>query len=371
VEEGDMKGYDTDCPAPDLSTKTLGNIGYTVHCNKDIGANDADWRGYPSINASPFIAFYHATSLENCLGYCIKEHPLCQAVVYNPGLEMGFANCWPKAAWADPLLPPGPGRGVVHAATITSLDITSPNPVDTSCPKDSTYTAPGNKHFDIVCGKVNGGTNITSIHERNMTACLDACAASDQKCVGVVFDASFQQGYENCYLKNTTSIATDQSQASYAVLNKNPSSPSASPSASPSSSATPSPSPTGNPDPPPSPSSKGWIAGVVIGIIAIVAIIGFALFWWRRRKARAVAGPGAIALHEKDGFGAAPAYYTPGAHQQMHSAHHSPGITSSELGGAAATEMPTTEFYKEPVKFAHVADVKSAGTAVAPQELPS
>lgn len=272
----DMKPLNEDCPAAHLSTHTLDNntgIEYTVHCEKVIGTHDICWEGYPSCLQSPFIGFHHADSLEECLQFCAQEHPLCRAVSYNPGLKIGYANCWPKNGFEGTLDDPPANMGVFHSATITGLDT-----IDTKCPDNKTYTANatgGSTNFEIHCGQMNGGTNMTSLHTQNITACMDECASTGPDCVGVAFDSSLQGGYQNCYLQNTTSVITDQAAITYAIVSdsSNPSS-SGGPSGS---------SPSSSP-------SKAWIAGPVIGGIAALGLIGSAIFFIRRRRQKGNAG---------------------------------------------------------------------------------
>ena len=271
-----MAKLDDKCPEPHLSTHTLDSnpgIGYTVYCGKVISNFDTCWSGYPSCNDPPYSFFYHATSLTECLELCVKEHPLCRGVSYNPTLEVGYANCWPKTEFGNTLQTPGPDMGVFHSATITSLDL-----IDGSCPTDKKY-ASHNKAFEIHCGQVNTGTNITSIHVTNLTACIDSCAASDKNCVGVVFDWKLTSGYENCYLKNTTSVISDMSTANYALLTG---------TALPSSTAPPA---TNSTNPPGSEnekkeSSKAWIAGPVVGGILVVMVVIGVMIFFRRRKTK-------------------------------------------------------------------------------------
>jgi hypothetical protein len=339
VVDGEMKGFNTTCPLPDKSIQSLDGvegIQYTMNCNKAIGGFDACFQAYPACNSAPYTAFFHTATLEECLRICVDQHPLCKAVSWNPGLEVGFANCFPKSSFPETLSSAGAKQGIIHTATITGIDR-----VDATCPSTKTYTAQGNKKFDIQCGKLNTGTNITSIHTQNVTACMDACARSDKKCVGTVFDSTLVGGFKNCYLQNTTSTLTDQSNVFYASLSGS--------SPAPTSTSTPSSSP-----------SKAWIAGPVIGALVALALLAFAIFWWRRKKSQQ-----AVRV-EKDGhefgtYGAAPAY-SPGLEggtghtQQQHQYYDAP---VGELNGLEHTtnELPAS------TKYAH----KQA----AAQELPS
>ncbi|KAF2791035.1 hypothetical protein K505DRAFT_351576 [Melanomma pulvis-pyrius CBS 109.77] len=358
VVEGEMDPLDTKCPETDLSIHTLDGspgIGYTVHCGKVVTGFDTCWSGYPSCLDAPYIGFYHATSLEDCLQNCVKEHPLCRGVTYNPSLKIGFANCWPKTGFGNTLQNPDTTMGVSHSATITSLDR-----IDSTCPSDKTYDASGNKAFDIQCGKVNAGTNITSVHMQNVTSCMDLCASSNNGCVGVVFDTSLASGYENCYLQNTTSVMSDLASGTYALLTG---------SSIPKSSSTNVPA-SGTTE---KKSSKAWIAGPVIGVILGIALIAGAILFFRRRKAKsavAVAGGGFAEKGAEGSYAhqqAPPGYghvgYT-GAPppMQQHGSYGAP----SELGGSNVTELATGE-YNQSAKYAH----HGAGTKAKqePQEL--
>ncbi|KAF2726728.1 hypothetical protein EJ04DRAFT_480129 [Polyplosphaeria fusca] len=338
VEAKDMEPLDTDCPAADLSTHTLDtsgdDIGYTLHCGKDISGDfDSCWDGFPCFGLDyldgKFRSFYHATSVEDCLHNCIKEHPLCRAVVYNPDLKMGFANCWLKDGFKD-FLSPGPNdKRILHSAAITNLDR-----IDTTCPTDTKYTSQNKAQFDIQCGQTSSGTNLTSVHRQNITSCMDACANSDRGCVGVIFDSTLQDGFRNCYLQNTTNVLSKEPSATYAALSGTSS---ASPGQGGNNPSTPS----------SSSSSKAWIAGPVVGGILAIAILAAAIIWWRRRKAKTAA---------LEGYATAPPY-SPYHGAQMQAA-------PSELGGDTARELAATEH--KPVKYAH-----GGSTGEAPQELPT
>ncbi len=212
----------TTCPEADLSTHTLDGVpglGYTVHCNKVIGGFDTCWSGYPKpcwdaqhLNGN-FRGFYHTTTLEACIRICVDQSPLCKGVSWNPGYEIGFANCWPKTGFSDNALgTPPTAMGILHSVTITSFDR-----VDADCPSQTTYAATDNRNFEIHCGQLNEGTNLTSIHTQNITSCMDTCATTST-CIGIVFDSTLQNGFKNCYLQNTTSTTSNKASATYAAL---------------------------------------------------------------------------------------------------------------------------------------------------------
>lgn len=102
-------------------------------------------------------------------------------------------------------------------------------------------------------------------HSANLTGCVNALATYNnisEPCVRVVFDTYMADGYENCYLKSADGVAApNQSGFTFVVLSDNPTSTSS------------------------SSSSKTWIAGPIIGVVAIIALVAGCL-WWRRRKKR-------------------------------------------------------------------------------------
>lgn len=331
---------DTACPGTDLSTHTLDGVtglGYTLHCNKVINNYDACWSGYPKpcwdeqhVDGA-FVGFYHTKTLDECIRICTDQSPLCKGVSWNPDYSIGFANCWPKTGADDnSIATPAEKDGVIHSVVITSFDT-----IDKNCPSSNKYSTTDNNNFEIHCGQVNDGTNITQIHTQNVTSCMDSCATTD-KCVGVVFDSSLQDGFKNCYLKNTTSTISNKASATYAALSGSsiPSSSSSSTPDNPNSSSTSdSSSSSGG-------GSKAWIAGPVIGGIVALAIIAGAVFWWKRRR----------------GYSAAPTEKHGDVHYSAAGAY-SPGMqplgtlpVSEVDGGAARNELPAT------TKYAHRTD---------------
>ncbi|KAF2124967.1 hypothetical protein P153DRAFT_349095 [Dothidotthia symphoricarpi CBS 119687] len=348
VVAGEMDPGSTDCPADDGSTHTLDGIpglAYTVNCGKVIDGQDACFSGYNECWVSPYKNYFHTETLDACVRICVDQHPLCKAVSWNPGLEIGFANCWLKTDFSSAkLITPPADYGVMHTATITSIDR-----IDTTCPTKTSYTAPNKKIFDINCGQSNAGSNITNIHSQNITSCMDACAASDKSCIGIVFDSSLQFGYNNCALQSTSNIVTTQSQATYAALSSETA------ASTPSSST--------------SSGSKAWIAGPVIGGIAALALLAFALLWWRRRKAKKAPYVQKDAPPPATGpvYTAAPAYSPTGSTapplQQQGGYYDAPlpvpqPLPASEMSeGRERNELP--------------ASTKYAGKGGVPQELPS
>lgn len=362
VDRNQLKPMNQACPETDNSRhklKDFPDLEYTVKCNTDINGNgDACWAGYPGCDNNPFQAFYHADSLEDCLGNCMKEHPLCLGVVFNPGLEMGYANCWPKTSFSGNMNRASSDR-ILHSAVISTLD-----PPKSECSNNDTYTSSDKKKdFKLQCGQANQGTNLTSIHKMDLNSCMDECATSKDKCVGVVFDSSLAQGYENCYLQNSTSVFSNIGSSVYASMSDAKAKPDDSNSGgnNDSNNGGSKEGDSKDKDKDSGSSSKAWIAGVVIGIVALIAIVAGLLFFFRRRKNNAAAAGGAHGpIHEADsaqklnpyaqnaqGYAAAPHYQA-----------EAPRGEVGELGGGEDHQMNEMEGAGM-AKYAH----KSGGTA--------
>jgi hypothetical protein len=277
IDRDQMTSLDTTCPHEDLSVHNLTSepgIQYTTHCGKAISGSDQCWSSYPQpCLDEPFKGFFHTSSLEECVELCVEQHPLCEAVSWSPDMSIGFANCWPKTS-KEPLTAPSSsstfGKAkVMHSVTITNVDLP-----DDKCPSEPKYVYKSEDlhrkvDFDVRCGQLSTGTNMTSLRAQNVTACMDACAASEEKCVGALFDSSLRGGYRNCYLQNTTSVVTDQASAIYAMVKSRDDGHHGNGSSSESSDG----------------GSKAWIAGPVVGGVVALAVLIGAVIWWRRRKA--------------------------------------------------------------------------------------
>jgi hypothetical protein len=308
------------------------------------------------------MGFHHTTSLEECISICLAVRPLCRAVAYVPGLNLGYANCWPKNGNPDTAAfsTPDGRKGTIHTAVIDEFDR-----IDANCSSNTHYETQDNQAFDIHCGQVNSGRNFTSVHAQNITACVDACAVNPNNCTGVNFDPSLTSGYRNCYLQNTTSIVLDNDKWTYAIISG-----AEVPSSSPPANSGLGDLTGGNSK---NTKSKAWIAGPVVGGLALLAVGGFLIFWWRRRKSH-IAGADVSGSVPKDGYySGGPAgvgSYNP-AQQQQHDMH-----------GHFAPELEGANEYQPMMKYAHTAPpyhdeegVAAAGGAVEvpgtaePQEL--
>lgn len=257
------------CPYPANSIQTTrSGLEFEVLCNLDrVGEGD-----YcpPSSVTCPS----HADSLEECMDTCAKAHPLCQGVSWNVDMTEGFANCYLKNSLAGT---PSSSVGVKTHSTIARF-----SSVDDTCPKNLTYISNNNKNFTISCwdGRT-GTTNITTSHESDIDSCINTCATHQggQTCVGVSFDNSMDNGFENCYLLNDTGSANEGMNATFAKLTNTADINLGGTSHH--------------------PWSKAWIAGPVIGIVLLIALSFLVFFWYRRRAWPNQPRPQAVAWQQE------------------------------------------------------------------------
>ncbi|RAR06201.1 nucleolar GTP-binding protein 1 [Stemphylium lycopersici] len=339
VDKGEMDGFNTDCPNEDQSMNDLpgfDGVQYKTHCGQRVADEDDDSNencfgdAFDCWENSVYRGFYHTESLEECVKICMGLHPFCTAVSWNPGLEVGFANCWPTSSAEPKFGDPKPKEGIMHGARVLNVPT-----ITTTCPESDTYTTGNDTHkaeFEIHCGQLNPGSNITMLHTNNVTACMDACAASDEDCKGILFDSTMHGGYENCYLQNSKNVISDMASATYAVR-ANVDVPS---------------------DDSGSSSNKAWIAGPVIGGVVALAAIGFAIFWWRRKKASK-----STAIEKDAQPGSGPPYNPGSYHDGAGQAYYNPPTTRAEVEATSTSELPAN------IKYANNYGPKSEA-----QELP-
>ncbi|KAI9726408.1 MAG: hypothetical protein M1834_009036 [Cirrosporium novae-zelandiae] len=269
-----LESYDTTCPYTDSSiqntTAATGDLPFQIYCGKDMENSDYE---PTNVNYSP----YHADSLQECMQLCAESHPLCYAVSWNPDMEQGFANCYPKNAVGSMT---NRNSGYVCHTAVAQLAS-----VGQSCTNNATYTATSSSEFLVTCNSNIAGNDLNAVHATSISNCIETCNTTSA-CVAIAYDSTLADGFQNCYLKNaTTAIPTSSTNFSSAVLTKSSSSSSSASSSSASSSNSSS----------SSGSSKAWIAGPVIGAVAVVALVGVLGFCRRRRRSRRAAGQGAEA----------------------------------------------------------------------------
>jgi PAN domain len=260
----------TSCPYTNLTKQeSSAGVDFTVYCNTEVSA------GFYSPWSTEFNPT-HVDSLEECMDICAEAHPLCRAASWNPGMIHGYQNCY---LYDDSSPIVDFSAYILHTVVMDLPDLAA------GCPTNTNYTSSSSNDsettFGISCSQeATSATNLTFVHETNITSCMDRCASwSDTPaCEAIIFDPTMGIGYENCQLLNSVNLVASASNVNYAsIVSSNSSSPATSSSSSSSSSG--------------GSSSKAWIAGPVIGGIAAVAAIGLGFWWWNRRKRNNSAAP--------------------------------------------------------------------------------
>lgn len=273
-----MAGLDPTCPYQNNSViNTSEGLPFHIYCNQDMGGI-GDYFPWGVTDRA------HTETMMECMELCSHAHPVCLGVSWNADLTSGYGNCYLKSSQGVPTT-----VGYVTHTGLVQL------PIIDSCNRstDEHPITTNDKTFNVSCyGGRSGSSNVTSMYSANITSCVDACAdySGSESCLGVWFDNSFADGFDNCYLLNDTGSDAGFSNSTFAMLaSGTPSNSSSSPSTSttPSASATNSSSSSGSSG---GSSSKAWIAGPVIGGLAAVAIAFAGLFFWRRRRTVAAGG---------------------------------------------------------------------------------
>lgn len=255
------------CPYLESSyQKSSSGEEFVIYCNVDFyGFGD-----YCPYSLGPLGCPPHADTMAGCLEICSQVHPLCRGVSWNPDMKPGYGNCYLKDDITAGKPSPPRDNYTVHSAGVTPAfaDVTI------GCPGEHSYTSSNGKSFSIHCYDSRmGSDNITSIHQTSVYACMDACSTlTNEGCKAVVFDDSMLEGYENCYLLNSTGAPNRGSNATFAEIIKVQDNVS-------------------------SAKSKAWIAGPVVGVAVFLILVAVGLLYLRRRRSRARAGNHALPAH--------------------------------------------------------------------------
>lgn len=211
---------------------------------------------------------------------CSEGHPLCYGVVFNPDLQSGSHNCYPKSANISQKLTNSPW--VMHAA-LAQISY------NTTCDAGTYVTTSSHKAFDRLCDQTADGEVIGQIHTSDFSTCIDYCSTyvnGNQSCSTAVYQPTAADQYENCYLKSSAQYIYSRTGYNFATLANgkvNATNTTNSPSSTGGSGISVPSSTFSNKN---SDSSKAWIAGAVIGPLAAVAILVGVIIGRRRRRNR-------------------------------------------------------------------------------------
>ncbi|KAH8594156.1 hypothetical protein B0O99DRAFT_712999 [Bisporella sp. PMI_857] len=272
-----------DCMNSGQNQTAQNGLAFTVYCNQN--AANLDY----CVNEAPDCRV-HTSSLEQCLNFCSTMHPLCTGVAWDSILEHGYTNCYPKIATSkafDSARAPAAGT---HSAKAL-LEVA---PDDCYLSANGTTITNNNETFNLFCGQDRVGTNMIWHHADSLDRCIDSCVTyPNDKCFGVVFDATMVNGYENCYLKSSIGGSKPGQSGFTFAMRQNTSTKSPSDASNPTSDQK-------------HKGSKNWIAGPAIGAVAIVTVLWWWWWWWwrarRRRRRRRKETPNAHDIRPQEGW---------------------------------------------------------------------
>ncbi|KAF2096900.1 hypothetical protein NA57DRAFT_78490 [Rhizodiscina lignyota] len=255
----ELQEFPSNCTKGELRRANNG-LSFQVNCNTDNPGFDL------CPNTDP-VCRWHAETLDECLNHCSANHPLCAGVVWDFNMSGGWDNCYPK-------LPNSPLSNLIYSPQGIWAPAQITNLTD-QCPSKRQYTTAANLTFDLTCDVLPLGRNYSARHFDNVHSCMDYCASETSKgnsrhCIAAAFDTYMNNGYENCYLMNETD-GVNSSSVGFILGAVQKSTTSNTTSETTSGGRRPS-------------NNKAWIAGPVIGAIALITLLAALAYWWRRRR---------------------------------------------------------------------------------------
>ncbi|KAK1749841.1 hypothetical protein QBC47DRAFT_439942 [Echria macrotheca] len=164
-------------PCPTRNGTTVGTAqSFTLVCGTDIGG--------AVVNTSD------AFDLQTCADICASFHPRCDGITYDG------RTCELKAR-----VIPGIGRFSRRSDSAVAI---FPGASSNCTTLGATTTSSLGGSFQVMCGKVINGSDLSQNFAPTFQDCLQQCSATSG-CAAVSFDPSQDQGFKNCYLK--TSVA--------------------------------------------------------------------------------------------------------------------------------------------------------------------
>jgi hypothetical protein len=231
--------------------------------------------------------------------------------------------------------------GFIAASYTTHSAVFQIQNITTNCTDTGKLNAANGNVYGLQCNQNRVGNDLSVYHEVSLQKCIDNCATYDGgKCVGVIFDGNMELGFENCYLKQGTGTPLYNSTAVFALATGTKDT---------SSSSSSSPSP-GHKSSSSGGGSKAWIAGVVVAVIAVLALVaGF--FIWRKRRANARAGqmakgPVVEAGHQEQYYSTDPKVMNDGSHAPAPN-YNDNAIAKPPAYTAPPVELADTQYASE------------------------
>jgi PAN domain len=273
----------TRSPCPATAGTTAGSTQqFQLLCGSDLPLFD--------------LARRPATSLLQCIDLCSLWHPRCDAVAYEASGAHGSNNCFLKY---------GLGSATTQPYAMDAATAVWPSTQE-DCTVNGTLSKAG-YDFQTYCGLDYPRDDTVQSFAGSLLDCLALCAGQ-AGCLGVSYEASMAHGYENCYLKSSATTAGLYKQLFVmdSAFRLGPASSSAASSSSSrvaasSTSAAESSGLSAQVSAASNSAPKSWIAGVVIGPLALIALLAGLVFFLRRRKRRAATPSGVPAPAKEDG----------------------------------------------------------------------
>ncbi|KAK4171018.1 hypothetical protein QBC36DRAFT_105819 [Triangularia setosa] len=180
---------------------TIGSVqDFTLLCNTNLDGDILDR--------------LDAFDLTACMDLCSSFHPRCDGASYDG------TRCFLKTR----LAPVDPRQFI---RSIDSGIASFPEASSNCATLSSTQTALGT-NFQIMCGFIIAGSDISQNFAPTFQDCLGQCAATSG-CAAVSYDPSLDLGFKNCYLKtgvaNPEDLAADRRTDSARVLAADPNAP--------------------------------------------------------------------------------------------------------------------------------------------------
>lgn len=277
AQSSQLEPLSTDCPRQNGSGYTTqAGMSFTIRCDSDYVLDDVKLNGRS-------ISAIHTDTMDECLEFCAAGDPLCRAVAWATDLERGYNNCFPKNS-SDLTSLSKPTYSTVHVAT-------SPDsPPAFSCSDKTTLSAANGKTFDVQCARDVGGVDLRRFHSPSLQECVDGCAeyknASSLACIAALFDVTWSRGYRNCIWKGVDATAQEPETDPYwavALLTSNETTVTDTNNSNSTETGPSDAGSSGISGPADSGRSKSWIAGPVVGGVALLAILFALVYLYRRR----------------------------------------------------------------------------------------
>ncbi len=160
-----------------MNGTTIGtNQQFTLLCGSTVGGD---------VIFTPSV-----TSLADCANTCSTFHPRCDAVTFDgttcsllAGVSTGNVGQTTQSTNVNAALAVFPG-------------------VSSNCATLGTSSTAAGTTFSILCGNVINGNDLSQAHAETMEDCMSQCV-SMSGCSAVTFDATYSNGFQNCYFKGT------------------------------------------------------------------------------------------------------------------------------------------------------------------------